>query len=127
MMLMVGGMSQGKLPYALAMTGFTKDDVAETFADALVKPIFYDLHTAVRHAMEEGLDPASLMREVTEKNPDVLVICDEIGCGVVPIDPFEREWRDQVGRICCDIAKNAVRVERIICGLPQRLKGEAWN
>ena len=127
MMLMVGGMSQGKLPYALRVTGLSAQDVAEDFAAAKEKPIFYGLHTAARRAMEQGLDPATLMREALAANPDLLVICDEIGCGVVPIDPFEREWRDQVGRICCDIAKDAARVERIVCGLPQLLKGEAWN
>lgn len=127
MMLMVGGMSQGKLPYALEKTGFGRGDVAEDFSAACGKPIFYGLHSAVRRAMERGDDPAALMRRVMDANPGVLVICDEVGCGVVPIDPFEREWRDQVGRICCDIAKKSVRVERIICGLPQLLKGEPWN
>ena len=70
MMLMVGGMSQGKLPYALEMTGLTKHDVAEDFAAAKEKPIFYGLHTAVRRAMEAGLDPVKLMAEVAEANPD---------------------------------------------------------
>lgn len=127
MMLMVGGMSQGKLPYALEMTGLSENDVARDFAVAKGKPIFYGLHTAVRRAMEAGQDPVELMHEVMDANPNVLIICDEIGCGVVPIDPFEREWRDQVGRICCEIAKNSIRVERIVCGLSQRLKGDAWN
>ena len=127
MMLMVGGMSQGKLPYALEKTGFSPSDVAEDFAAAKEKPIFYGLHTAVRFALQQGQNPAKLMQEVMEANPSVLVISDEVGCGVVPIDPFEREWRDHVGRICCEIAKNSERVERIICGLPQLLKGEPWN
>ena len=29
-------------------------------------------------------------------NPNIILICDEVGCGVVPIDPAQRTWREQV-------------------------------
>lgn len=51
-----------------------------------------------------------------------MILCDEIGCGVVPLDPTEREWREVTGRICCKLAEKAERVDRIFCGLNMRLK-----
>ena len=43
------------------------------------------------------------------------VACDEVGCGIVPGDPVELEYREQVGRICCELAKHAEFVERMYC------------
>ena len=53
---------------------------------------------------------------------DFIIICDEIGNGIVPIDPFEREYRERVGRILVQLAKRAEEVERIICGIGQKIK-----
>ena len=58
----------------------------------------------------------------------VILICDEVGCGVVPVEPAQRARREAVGRLCCRLAERAERVERIFCGLPMVLKGEGpWN
>ena len=53
---------------------------------------------------------------------------ERVGCGVVPLDPAERAWREEVGRLCCALAQKAERVERIFCGLSMVLKGEGtWK
>ena len=58
----------------------------------------------------------------------MILICDEVGCGVVPVEPAQRARREAVGRLCCRLAERAERVERIFCGLPMVLKGEGpWN
>ena len=51
-----------------------------------------------------------------------MLICDEVGCGVTPLDRGEREWRELVGRICCELAEGAQAVYRVRCGLGERLK-----
>ena len=56
--------------------------------------------------------------------PDAVLVCDEIGCGVVPIQPQERQWREQTGRLCCLLAKRAERVVRVFVGRPMVLKEE---
>ena len=62
------------------------------------------------------------------ENPSAIVTCDEVGCGVVPVEPAQRARREAVGRLCCRLAERAERVERIFCGLPMVLKGEGpWN
>lgn len=128
MVLIIGGMAQGKLDYVLEKTGFTQDDVAYDLPSALNRPVLYGLHDIVAQCLKLGGDPDREVKKVMDDNPDIIIICDELGCGVVPIDPFERKWRDSVGRICCDIAGAAKRVERILCGLPMVLKGEGkWS
>ena len=51
-----------------------------------------------------------------------VVIAHEIGSGVVPLDPFERSLRERYGRFMTELAERAERVERIFCGLSERLK-----
>lgn len=53
-----------------------------------------------------------------------IVIASEIGGGIVPIDPSERKAREAAGRLSCLLARRAEIVVRVVCGLPQVLKGE---
>ena len=53
---------------------------------------------------------------------DKYICCDEVGLGVVPVDFAEREFRDEVGRALCALAKRAERVFRVIAGIGQRIR-----
>lgn len=50
------------------------------------------------------------------------VICDEVGCGVVPLERKDRERREAIGRLCCQLAREAQAVYRLQCGLATQLK-----
>ena len=118
MILIIGGAGQGKLAYVLEKTGYTVDQVARTPEEARARPVFAGLENWPE------LDEAGLL----SANPEVILICDEVGCGVVPVDPAQRARREAVGRLCCRLAARAERVERVFCGLPMVLKGEGpWN
>ena len=118
MILIIGGAGQGKLDYVLQKTGYGPAQVARTPEEARTRPVFAGLEDWPE------LDEAALL----EANPDVILICDEGGCGVVPVEPAQRARREAVGRLCCRLAERAERVERILCGLPMVLKGEGpWN
>ena len=120
MTLIIGGAGQGKLDYVLEKTGLGPQDVGHSPDGG--KPIFYGLETWIRDHMDEDL------HDLLERNPNVIIICSEVGCGVVPVDKAERAWREAVGRLCCRLAQRADRVERIFCGLPTVLKGEGtWS
>ena len=51
-----------------------------------------------------------------------LIIMDEIGCGIIPLEKSERLWREAVGNVGCFLAERAEGVERIICGTAVRIK-----
>jgi len=59
---------------------------------------------------------------IAEKNPEIKIISDEIGSGIVPFERSDRLWRDISGRILVKIAKKSEKVVRIICGIPNRIK-----
>ncbi|MCD8050241.1 MAG: bifunctional adenosylcobinamide kinase/adenosylcobinamide-phosphate guanylyltransferase [Clostridiales bacterium] len=122
MRLIIGGAGQGKLPYALRTYNCTPADVAETFSAARTERVFDRFHAAVRATLEAGEDPQRLTKELLQANPGIIILCDEVGCGVIPVQPEERAWRETVGHLCCDLAEQAESVERVFCGLPMRLK-----
>ena len=63
-----------------------------------------------------------LADKLLEIYPGLIFICDEIGNGIVPMDALERDYRERTGRLQIRIAEKAERVERIVCGISQRLK-----
>lgn len=78
-----------------------------------------------------GCDPAKTLCALHELDPlpslEALlgyeaVICDEVGCGVVPLERRDRERREAIGRLCCQLAQEAQAVYRLQCGLAMRLK-----
>lgn len=77
---------------------------------------------AVRDVQDLALskDPDELADRLAEKR---IVIATEIGGGIVPADPEEREKREAAGRLACRLAERADTVIRVCCGLPQVLKG----
>lgn len=109
MRLIIGGVGQGKLPYALSL-GYTMEDVAEALP--CEKPILYGLQNLTRE------NPALTADDI----PDCIVICDELGCGVVPLERSERDWREHTGRLCCELAARAQQVDRVFCGIAMRIK-----
>ena len=110
MELYIGGYKQGKLKYVLTKHQNREDKV------------FNDFHLWIRKLIKSGMDVKKEVEEYLDKNPDAIIICDEIGNGIVPMDPFEREYRDTVGNILIMVAQRADRVERITCGIGQRIK-----
>lgn len=126
MRLIIGGAGQGKLDYALKKTGMDHSAVVLDPAQAGDKPILYRLEAWVKANPE--VDHLAVLEELLAANPGIVVLCDEVGCGVVPIAREERVWREAVGRLCCTLAQRADTVERIFCGIPMTLKGDsAWN
>lgn len=127
MRLVIGGYAQGKLDYVLSRTGFSATDVADgancELASPPAVPLIVDkLHILIRRLLLEKLDPDGFLDTIICANPDVLFICDEVVCGVIPLDGFEREWREAVGRTCCRLAQKSEHVERIFAGIPTVIK-----
>lgn len=122
MRLIIGGAYQGKQRYLEQAYHITPDQCATDFTKAMQCPAFVALHEAVKRSLSEGRDPLAELEAVLSVNPNIILVCDEVGCGVVPIQREERAWREAVGRLCCTVATHAESVERVFCGIAVRLK-----
>ena len=63
-----------------------------------------------------------MARQLVEGCPDRILIMDEIGYGIVPVDAFERQYRELAGRIGCQLAAEADEVWRVVAGIGKRLR-----
>ena len=61
---------------------------------------------------------------LAEKNPEILIVTNELGCGVVPMEKADRLWREAVGRVCTALAARSDEVVRVVCGIGVTLKCE---
>ena len=87
--------------------------------------IINHLHMWVKDLLREGMEEAAVQSTILSwvaTHPNTILICDELGNGIVPLEKMDRIWREQTGRLMIELAKQAERVERILCGLGQRLK-----
>ena len=73
--------------------------------------------------MREGKDLENFAGKLMTENPGLILVSDEIGCGIVPVDPFDRQYREMTGRVCTQLAACAEEVYRVVCGIGMRIKG----
>ena len=125
MMLIIGGRAQGKLQYVMNVLKVEQNKIAFCDEEPLEKifdfDVIYNLHKLVLRLINEGTNPLEYILPRLEGRHTI--ICNEIGCGVVPIDKNNRIYRDMTGRLCCEIAALSAVVERVNCGLAVRIKG----
>ena len=127
MKLIIGGTAQGKLEYVLLKYDAQKNMVWDGVLPNDIElngniVIINHFHQWVKSRMMSGGCPEDEIMSFLDCNEDCIIICDEIGNGIVPIDPFEREYRERTGRILVQLAMRAEEVERIICGIGQKIK-----
>ena len=109
MIFVTGPLFAGKREYICSALGWTEDD--------LTQRAIWDVQALAANAP----DLEALAQDLSRYE---VVIATEIGGGVVPMDPVQRQAREAAGRLSCLLAQCAQRVIRVVCGLPQALKGE---
>jgi len=142
MKLIIGGFAQGKLSWILEhgspetyrvlegeklrdmdipdeADGTDQANRTDRIGETVVLNHF---HLWVRNRLETGKDPEREIKDFLERFPDCVIICDEIGNGIVPVDAFERSYRERTGRILITLAKEAEEVVRVVCGIGQKIK-----
>lgn len=136
MVLITGGAWQGKLSFALELAegqcrdsgknGDKNRDIADGSSDAyeaaFQRKIIYGLHEYIRRLLKEDRSVEEFLTGIRNNNPHVLLVTNEIGCGIVPVDKEERRWREAAGRAAVWAAKDSEAVYRLVCGIPTRIK-----
>ena len=113
MILVIGAMASGKRSYVRSL-GFAEHEIADGVLDD--RPVVANAH---RLAADYAGALDELADELSEK---AVVICNEVGCGLVPVQAEQREQRERAGRLCALLAARADRVVRMVCGIPQLIK-----
>lgn len=124
MMLVTGGCFQGKTQYACETFGISEEEAADgavcPMEELYQTKLLYHFHEYIQRMMKAGQEFS--MERLKEENPKVILVTNELGCGVVPVDQFDRAYREKTGRICCQIAREAVQVHRVVCGIGTVIK-----
>ena len=124
MILIIGGAYQGKLDHARSAFRLTDAEIFTCTGMEVdfSKRCICGLEEFSYACVQAGMEPEAIFREHREAWKDSILICQDIFCGVVPIDAVQREWRQATGRLCQYLSREAIQVSRIFCGLEQRLK-----
>lgn len=124
MEMIIGGAFQGKSSLAESKypdIRWVKGAEADWEAISKAKGIL-GFHEYIRKELKEGREVTSLAKDLIQANPDVVIVSDEVGYGVVPIDAFDRKYREAVGRVCTDLASKSKKVIRVVCGIGMVIK-----
>ena len=125
MYVIIGGAYQGKLEYAKVRFGLADESIMDCSEDKepdFSKKCLYHIERYVLFCLRNNIDPTISLSQWKDANCDGVLICEDIFCGVVPIDEEARTWREATGRFLSWVAGTANGVVRVFCGLPQVLK-----
>lgn len=126
MKLVIGGAFQGKLLYAKEQ--FQMEDGWADGGICSEEELYrccgvFHFHEYIGRMVAEGQDTSDLATAMIEKNPECVVVTNELGYGVVPVEAFDRQYRETTGRVCTKLAAYAECVHRVVCGIGQVIKG----
>ena len=139
MKLIIGGYSQNKEKYVREL--YPDAIFFETSDIKLIDSVLWQenkkgiivinkIHLMIKDKLKAGMQIETiwqnfqnLINNLSASEVELIFISDEIGGGIVPLDAFEREWREVTGRILCRLAEKADKVTRIVMGLAQIIKG----
>ncbi len=110
MILVIGGAYQGKREFVKNVLGIENNRV------------FYNFHTEIKKCLDLGKNTEELISNIFNCDYQVIV-SDEIGCGIVPLESNIRDWREATGRALCKIASECEQVWRVQCGIGSKIKG----
>ena len=126
MKLVTGGAFQGKKEYAKLRFGLKDEDMTDgalvSFEEIFQCRCMYHFHEWVKKGLKENWDFGGLEDRLLATNPQILLITNELGYGVVPVDAFDRNYRETAGRVCTRLAAKSSQVIRVVCGIGTVIK-----
>ena len=113
MVLVIGGAGSGKLDYVKSL-GYSANEIADGLIDD--RKVVYHLQNIV---FDDPDHAPELFDRLLAKD---VVVCDEVGSGIIPLELRDRQAREATGRLCIQLATRATRVIRLVCGIPTVIK-----
>ena len=129
MIMITGGAFSGKKDYAKKRFGFSDEEIlnGENCSPEAVfsAKCIADYQLIIKRLLEENADVQAFTERLCKENPNAVVIINEIGAGIIPLEKSDRIWREETGRAGCLIARNSGEVIRLVCGITTIIKGES--
>ena len=118
MVFIFGGAYQGKLDYAKAHYDIhTVCDCSDGHEPDLTCDAICGISGFVMECVRTGGDARDFFAEHEEELAGKVLIGTDVSCGIVPIDPEERAFREMNGRVNSYLARSADEVVQVFCGL----------
>jgi len=118
--MIIGGAYQGKKDYAVRNYNLCESDMLDgkicSISDLLTAKCIHNFHYLTKRYENEDI------KKALSKNPDIIIIADIIGEGIIPVEKSGRIWRENTGKLCCFIAEKSHAVIRVSCGIGQIIK-----
>lgn len=125
MKMVIGGANQGQLEWAKEQYKIEKwlDGTSCALDEIDNCDGIYDFHQYIFRVLKEDKEGAgTLAKRIISNNPGTVIVSDEIGYGLVPVDNFDRMYREKTGRICTELAAFSEEVTRVVMGIGVRIK-----
>lgn len=126
MKLIIGGAFQGKKEYVKQKFQFTDEEMRDgkevSYEEIFHCRCLYHFHEWIKRGLIENWDFENLTEKLRKENPEIVIISNELGYGVVPIEKFDRSYREKTGRICTSFASECDQVIRVVCGIGTVIK-----
>ncbi len=124
MIMITGGAFQGKRDFVKKQFALSDSDIADggncELSELTNARCICNYELAVKRMLADYIDPLGFTAGLNCE----IVIMNEIGGGIIPIEKSEREWREMTGRAGCILADRAEKVYRVCCGIATMIKGE---
>ena len=127
MVLIFGGAYNGKLDFAINFLNLNKSELVNgedcSIEDFSYTRGIYNLHLLIKKLIDENIENISdLLLDLIKKSNIEVIISDELGMGIIPIDKKNRILREENGRLLSELAAISTCVYRVLYGIPQKLK-----
>ena len=125
MKLIIGGAHHGKLDYARKHGDSTSSvyQCVETEGQIdFSREMINSLHLTILAQIRNGDDSLAYFENNLERLKSKTILCDDISCGVVPVDKELRMWRETVGRVLVLLSTHSEEVVRVYYGLGTKIK-----
>ena len=119
--LIIGGSYQGKTKFAKEKFSLSDEEIFVCQSDKMPdfsKKCLSHYENYVAFCLKNRISPKTDFSDTKVR----IIICDDIFCGVVPIDSFQRKLREETGLLLQKIAaKDTVSLWRVFCGKAQKI------